>query len=352
MTETPMSSMQRVRAALSFQEPDRVPFFLLLTMHGARELGLGIEEYFSRAENLIEGQLRMQEKYRHDCLYPFFYASIEVEAFGAEVLFVDDGPPNAAEPFLREPEQIEGLTPPKIEDAASLRKVLRAIEGLKERVGDRVPIIGVVMSPFSLPIMQLGFESYFEVMFERPELFERLMRVNEEFCVAWANAQLSAGASTICYFDPVCSPTITPPETARQTGFPIAQRSISRIKGSTGTHLASGLTLPVIDDLVETGTCIVGVGAQEDLGAVKASCDGRLAVLGNLNGIEMRRWSAEEAASSVRTAIARAGRGGGFILSDQHGEIPWQVPEEVLSTISETVQRDGRYPLAEGLCDA
>jgi uroporphyrinogen decarboxylase len=77
-----------------------------------------------------------------------------------------------------------------------------------------------------------------------------------------------------------------------------------------------------------------------------------MAVLGNLNGIEMRRWSAEEAAARVRTAIARAGHGGGFILSDQHGEIPWQVPEEVLSTISETVHTDGRYPLAEGLCNA
>ena len=56
--------------------------------------------------------------------------------------------------------------------------------------------------------------------------------------------------------------------------------------------------------------------------------------------------------ASVCTAIAKAGRGGGFILSDNHGEIPWQVPEEVLSTISETVHRDGRYPLAQGLGDA
>jgi uroporphyrinogen decarboxylase len=64
----------------------------------------------------------MQERYRHDCLFPFFYASVEVEAFGAEVLFAEDGPPNAGEPFLRKPEQINRLEPPKIEDAACLRK--------------------------------------------------------------------------------------------------------------------------------------------------------------------------------------------------------------------------------------
>lgn len=39
------------------------------------------------------------------------------------------------------------------------------------------------------------------------------------------------------------------------------------------------------------------------------------------------------------------GNGGGFILSDNHGEIPWQVPDEVLMAISEAVHKWGRYPL-------
>ena len=59
MNTTPMNSMQRVLTALGQQEPDRVPLVLLTTMHGAKELGLSIEEYFSRAENVIEGQMRL-----------------------------------------------------------------------------------------------------------------------------------------------------------------------------------------------------------------------------------------------------------------------------------------------------
>ncbi len=39
------TSMDRVLMAMSHREPDRVPVFLLTTMHGARELGLGIREY-------------------------------------------------------------------------------------------------------------------------------------------------------------------------------------------------------------------------------------------------------------------------------------------------------------------
>ncbi len=345
MTRTNMTSLQRVQTTLGHEEPDRVPLFLLVTMHGARELGVSIETYFSKAEHVVEGQLRMRSKFRNDCVYNFFYAPLEVEAWGGEVLYREDGPPNSGEPIIRSPGAIERLEAPEIGENACLQKVLDATRMLKEKVGDSAPVIGVVMSPFSLPIMQMGFERYLDLMYERPESFEKLMRVNEEFCVKWANAQLSAGVSAICYFDPAASTTITPRALYLDTGLRVAKRTLSRIKGPTATHLASGRCLPVIGDIARTGTAAIGVSAHEDIAEVKKACAGRIAVIGNLNGVEMRRWTPEQAERAVKRAIAGAGPGGGFILSDNHGEIPWQVPEDVLLAISEAVHRWGRHPL-------
>ncbi|MBI2860561.1 MAG: uroporphyrinogen decarboxylase family protein [Chloroflexi bacterium] len=342
---TEMTSGQRVVMALGHKEPDRVPFFLPASFYPAREMGISIREYFSRPENVVEGQMRFLSRYHHDIISALFYAAIEVEAWGGEIVFYDDGPPNAGAPFIRKPEDILRLEPPRIGDSPCLVKVLRAIEMLKARVGDEVPIVAIAVSPFSAPPMQMGFASYFDLMYERPELFERLMSLNENFCVEWANAQLEAGAATICYFDPVSSPTIVPREIYLKTGFQIARRTISRIKGPTGTHLASGRSLPILDDLAQTGTLIIGTSALEDLAEVKAACRGKLTILGNLNAIEMRRWTPEEAEAAVKDAIAKAGPGGGFILADNHGEIPWQVPEEVLESISQAVQKWGGYPL-------
>jgi hypothetical protein len=59
----------------------------------------------------------------------------------------------------------------------------------------------------------------------------------------------------------------------------------------------------------------------------------------------MVRWSREDARAQVSAALASAGQGGGFILSDNHGEIPWQVPDEVLLAIAEAVRTCGQYPL-------
>jgi uroporphyrinogen decarboxylase len=340
-----ISSMQRVLRTLGHREPDRVPFFLLLTMHGAKALGLSIKDYFSKAENVVEGQLRLRDTYRHDCICNFFYAPVEVEAWGGEVIYSDNGPPNSGEPFIRNFQDIKHLEPPEIEKASCLTKVLESAQMLKEKTGDEAPIIGVVMSPFSLPVMQMGFDKYIELMYEAPDLFDHLMKINEAFCVRWANAQIKAGCTAICYFDPVSSTTISTKEMYLKAGFEVARRTIARINGPTATHMASGRCLSIIDDIAKTGTAILGVSRQENLETLKAACRNRLSVLGNLNGIEMCRWSPEQAEKEVKRSISQAGSGGGFILSDNHGEIPWQVTDEVLMAISEAVHKWGQYPL-------
>jgi len=344
MTDT-MTPLERTLTALGQKEPDRVPLFLLTTMHGARELNMSIREYFSKGENVVKGQVALQKKYTSDCFYAFFYASAEIEAWGGEVIYRDDGPPNAGAPIIRSLQQIVSIEVPEVSSCNNLEKITSCLRGLARESACRIPVIGVVMSPFSVPVMQMGFEAYLDLIYNEPENFWILMRKNQQFCTEWANVQIEAGANAICYFDPVSSPTCIPPELYRKTGYIVAKETIAGIKGPTATHLASGRTLAIIDDLATTGTVIVGASALEDIGRVKQACNKRLSVLGNLNGIAMRQWTPAEAERVVRETVQKAGPGGGFILSDNHGEIPWQVPDSVITAISDAVKKYGTYPL-------
>lgn len=345
MSAVRMTSSDRFRAALSGGELDRVPFFLPLTMHGAAELGLSLGEYFADPRHVAEAQLRMWRKYADDAVTSFYYAAVEHEAFGGETRVFEDGPANCGPPVVKDAAQVYDLVPPRIKDCPRLVEVLEATTLLRRKVGDGAPVLGVVISPFSLPIMQMGFEGYLVLLYEQPDAVTRLMAVNTEFCVNWANAQLDAGADAIAYFDPVSSPTIVPRDIFLRTGLPVAREVIGRITGPVAAMFGSGRCLPIVEDVATTGAVVIGAAPDEDLGEVKAAAGGRLAVLGNLNAVEMRRWRPGEGETAVKTAIAQAGHGGGFILSDAHGEIPWQVPEEVLLEISAAVHRWGRYPL-------
>jgi uroporphyrinogen decarboxylase len=331
--------------AMSHSEPDRVPLFLSLTHYGARELQISVKEYFSKPENVVTAQLRMKDKYNNDCVFPFFYSAIEVEAFGGEVIFLDEGPPNSGEPLIKSIEDIRKLEVPKIEDSKCLRQILDVTKMLKERVGDSTPIIGVVISPFALPIMQLGFEKYLEVLYFRQDYFEELMLINKKFCIMWANAQLEAGATAICYSNPLASPTILEKEKYMSAGYNVDKQTLANIKGSTAIHLASGIALPVIEEIISTGVAGIGFSAKDDLEEIKKAAQNKICLIGNLNALEMVNWNSQKVEAEIKNVIAKAGRGGGLILSDNHGEIPWQVPEDVLFEISETVQRFGTYPL-------
>ncbi len=340
-----MTSMERVLTTMQFKEPDRVPLFLLLSLYGAKELQLTPKEYFSNADNIVQGQLRMQKKYRSDCYYSFFHAPLEIEAWGGEVVFVSDGPPNAGEPLIQKPDQIASLKVPCIQETPCLTKVLEATAKLYQSSAGGVPIVGVVMSPFSAPVMQMGFEAYLKLLyFDRPR-FELLMKKNMEFCIAWANAQIKAGATAICYFDPLASPSIIEKELYRQTDYPIAQQVIANINGPVAVHLASAPVLPVVGEIASLGAKVLGFSCLDDAAKIKRAAYEKICLLGNLNGIEMANWTPEHAERQVKHLLRQAGSGGGLILSDNHGEIPWPVTEETLLAIAEAVQRWGRYPL-------
>ena len=345
MSGRPMTSKQRVLTAMAHQEPDRVPQLLATTLAGARELGLSIPDYLARADHVVEGQLRMQRRFGNDCYLGFLYGALEYEAFGGEVIMVDDGPPNSGAPVVVDPERILDLQPPDPRRDPKLRRTLDLIAGLKERGDPEVPIMGVAIAPFSLPVMQLGFPAYLDLMHDRPDLLSHLLAVNEEFCVAWANAQFAAGITAVTYFDPLASPTNVPPDTYRTVGLPVARRVLARLDGPAAAHVASGRVLPVLDDLIGLGVAGVGVGDLEPPGRIKAVCRGRTTMIGNLNGIAMSRWTADQAEAEVKALLAAAGPGGGFILSDGHGELPWQVPDDVILAVSAAVHEWGRYPL-------
>ena len=345
MGTTRMNSLERVFAALSFKESDRVPLFLLFTFYGAKELGVPIKEYFLRPDLVLEAQKRLRKKFNNDCLFAFLYAGIETEAWGGEVIFAEEGPPNSGAPLITSTEMIFSMDPPRIDESPSLLRTLEVTRLLKGEAKDEAPVIGVVLSPFSVPVMQMGFAAYLDILHDpgKKSAFERLMAINEDFCIRWANAQFEAGATAICYFDPLASSDMLPSDLYQRTGFEAAKRVISKLNGPTATALASARTGNSFDLISQTGTGAIAFSHLDDLQETKKRSLGRIALIGNLNAIEMRRWTSAQARQEVKRVLDICAPGGGFILADNHGEVPWNVSEEILHAISDET-RSWEYP--------
>ena len=338
-----MNSFERVVAAFTHKIPDKVPVFLFFTVHGARELGISLREYFSKAEYVADAQLKLVKKFGHDCVYPFFYAAKEAQAFGCSVVFYEDGPPNSGDPVIASYEDIDDLDVPR-PDSPVLEEPLKAIELVAEKVKGEIPIISAVIAPFSLPVMLMGFTKWIELLlFGDKNTRNKLLRKTKKFCVAWANAQFKAGADALGYFDPLATADIITRNEFLRYDFRLTKDTIKKLKGPVAYAGAGGSFNSIIDLLPETGAAGVVVSSKDDLTDVKKKVGDKLVVMGNLNNIEMARWTVEDARKAVRECLGKGAQDGGFILSDQHGEIPYYVGDDVLAAIVETVEKYGRY---------
>jgi uroporphyrinogen decarboxylase len=66
-----------------------------------------------------------------------------------------------------------------------------------------------------------------------------------------------------------------------------------------------------------------------------------------MNGIEMRRWNQSQVEQTLKKVLLAGAPGGGFILSDNHGEIPYQVKDETLFAIAAATKKYGTYPIEQ-----
>jgi uroporphyrinogen decarboxylase len=339
-----MNSFDRVMTSLSHKEPDRVPVFLFIPLHGAKELNLPLKNYFSKAENIVEGQLRLSAKYGYDCLYPFFYASIEIEAFGGSTIFYSDGPPNAGKPFVETSKEIHKLVCPNPNESEALKEPLKAIRLLAKEHKGKTPIISAVIAPFSLPAMLMGLENWLDlILFGEKDDLNSMLTVCKSFCVSWANAQLEAGLDAVAFFDPLATSDIMTRDQFLKYDFALATDTIKAIKGPVVYAGAGGRIESIADLIPKTGAFGMVVSSKDNLKAVKDVVGDKINIVGNLNNVEMPSWTSVKAEQEVQKCIEQAAKGGGFILADQHGELPYSVNDSILRTIVESAWKFGKY---------
>lgn len=337
-----MTSMERIQTALRRGTADRVPVLLTSTTHGAKLLGLSLPEYFARAEHVAEGQLRFVQAFGHDNLSAHFYAGQEAEAFGGEMLYHGDGPPNVAKLPISDLSAIDTLEVPDIAASAPLLEALRCIRILAERSAGRWPVLGMIVGPASLPIMLVGLEAWLELLlYGSARRRKRLLRVAVEFCIGWANAQLAAGANAIALAEPMASAAMLTREQAARHALPWVRQVVARIKGPVVFAGVGGIH-SVADLIPDVGAVAASTDPTDDLREIKAAIGGRLAVLGGLNDQAMLTWTPDEAVEATRRAISEGAPGGGFILGHQN-EIPMLVSDEVLEAIVTAARRWGSY---------
>ncbi len=126
------------------------------------------------------------------------------DAMGLGLDFVPGQGPVFAKPVQSE-EAVNNLYVPDPNE--ELQYVMDAVVSIRKALDNRVPLIGFSGSPFTLACYMVegrgsrDFRMVKEMMFRRPDLFERVLDINAKAVTAYLNAQIAAGAQAVQIFD-------------------------------------------------------------------------------------------------------------------------------------------------------
>jgi uroporphyrinogen decarboxylase len=338
-----MKPLERVVTTLGHKEPDKVPIFIFLTVHGASAIGKSFSEYYATGSHVANGQLKLQARFRHDCLYPFFYAAVEHEAFGGTVLHQSSGPPVAGKPIFKTAEDLLATELPSPQCEAFLR-IVDAQQILYEAKGSELPIINAVIAPLSLPVMLMGFESWMECIVTQPNTAREVVSYLSRYTVPLANHLFENGATALAYFNPLAATHMLSLQQYEDISLETCTDFYKRVKGPTVYALAGGKCEDLLPFLTERiNVPGVMVSRMDNLSHIKENWGTKTNLIGNLDNVSLQSFSPSETEMEVRRCVEEGGVNGGFIISDHHGDLPLHVPDEVLIALINARNKWGRY---------
>ncbi len=209
---TPFAPLQNdtfLRACLR-QATDHTPVWLM------RQAGRYLPEYCATrakagsfmglATNVdfaTEVTLQPLERYPLDAAILFSDILTVPDAMGLGLSFaLGEGPRFAKN--VRDEAAVAELTVP---DMDKLRYVFDAVTSIRHTLNGRVPLIGFSGSPWTLACYMVegkGSDDYRHVktlMYSRPDLMHRILKVNADAVALYLNTQIEAGAQAVMIFD-------------------------------------------------------------------------------------------------------------------------------------------------------
>jgi uroporphyrinogen decarboxylase len=185
---------------------------------------------------------------------------------------------------------------------------LEAIRALREQVGGEVPVMGWVEGALAESADLRGVIRLLTDLYDQPEWLTELLETIVEVEIAFARAQVEAGADIIGLGDAVASQIS--PAMYRRFALPYEQRIFAAVKdcGAVPRLHICGNTSRIMADMVESGAEIIDVDWMVDIQAAAQVFGERAALCGNFDPVAvMLQGTPGQVATATRDCLARGG---------------------------------------------
>ncbi len=341
-----MTPLEILAAAINGQPAPRIPVFCNLLDQGARELGMSQKEYYSRGENVAEGQLRMRARYGYDNVWSLFYVGKEVELLGCrEILFDDNGSPNVADFVIKSYDDIAKLEiPDDLTAHPAWAETAKCLKILKDEVGATHSLCAYLTASSTLPALLMGMEKWMELLMMGPaDVRDELLRKCSDFYHKEVAAFRAAGANVLVYSTPFGSTSFVGMKRFQTFSLPWMKRDLEPGGVNNIVYYCGMAPFNNVIDQVrkELGIGVYYLSPMADLAEAKAIVGQQGLTCGVIDDIKMIHWTPEETRAEVKR-LCEIGKPGGHFLFGT-GVMPLSIPEANIHAMLEAAFEYGSY---------
>ncbi len=336
----PMSPKRRFLTALLGGPVDRTPVGNVVSVI-TQDLMAAADAWFPLAhldgETMATLAATSHEILGYDTVMPVFSVTQEAAALGCEMEWGSPEmmPGVASHPFSMAGDAGGGYRFPILPgwmEAPAIQAVLDALRLLRQALGERVVIVGKVMGPWTLSYHMMGVEEFLVSTIKDPARAQRSLEALLPVPIAFARAQMQAGADLVCLADHATGGMVSP-IMYRDMLMPLHQEIVHEIGCPTVLHCC-GNTSDRLHYFAQTGIDSYHFESQVEIHDAVAAAAGRMTLIGNINNPEiLLRGTPEDVAAACRRAVD----GGVQILSPECA-VPLTTPLRNLEVLVEVAE--------------
>lgn len=295
-----------------------------------------------------EVTLQPLDRYALDAAILFSDILTVPDAMGLGLYFVEGEGPKFERP-LQDEQSVMALRQPDME---SLQYVFDAVTQIRTALKGRVPLIGFSGSPWTLACYMVegggsdDFRKVKAMLYNRPDLMHRMLKINASTVAAYLNAQIDAGAQAVMIFDTWGGALAD--GVYQQFSLAYMREVVSQLKKEKdGARIPSivftkggGLWL---EEIAGIGADAVGLDWTVNLAKARARVGDKVALQGNLdpNVLFAQPEQIRDETTKVLQAFGTPEAGYGHVFNLGHG-ISQYTPPESVEVLVQTVHEVSR----------
>ncbi len=312
---------------------DRLPLMPITMMFAADYADIPYRRYASDCRALVEAQLRTAEDFGFDYVSCISDPAREAADCGAAVVYYDSQPPalDESRALLADKTRLATLRLPEPHDGPRMSDRIQAAALFKEKAGHEMLIEGWVEGPCAEGADLRGINALMMDFMEDPAFVEDLFAFAAELGLAFAKAQLDAGADIIGLGDAAAS--LVGPAIYEQYVWAHEKRLIDGIHemgGKTRLHIC-GNTQPLLAAMGRLGCSMVDLDWMVPMIDARTIMGETQVLAGNLDPVAVMRQSDAHTVWNKLHECHKAA-GSNYIIA-AGCEIPRDAPHENVHTL-------------------